>query len=45
MTAVVIDGVEWPVEGAQVAIVPGAGHAVHLERPGDVAAIIAGPRP
>jgi pimeloyl-ACP methyl ester carboxylesterase len=31
------------IEGAQVAIVPGAGHAVHLERPAEVAAIIAGP--
>ena len=30
------------IDGAQVAIVPGAGHAVHLERPGAVAAIIAG---
>jgi 2-succinyl-6-hydroxy-2,4-cyclohexadiene-1-carboxylate synthase len=33
------------IDGAQVAIVPGAGHAVHLERPGEVAAIIAGPLP
>ncbi len=28
------------IDGAQVAIVPGAGHAVHLERPGAVAAIM-----
>jgi 2-succinyl-6-hydroxy-2,4-cyclohexadiene-1-carboxylate synthase len=33
------------IDGAQVAIVPGLGHAVHLERPAQVAAIIAGPLP
>jgi 2-succinyl-6-hydroxy-2,4-cyclohexadiene-1-carboxylate synthase len=33
------------IDGAQVAIVPGAGHAVHLERPGKVAPIIAGALP
>jgi 2-succinyl-6-hydroxy-2,4-cyclohexadiene-1-carboxylate synthase len=33
------------IAGAQVSIVPGAGHAVHLERPAELAAIIAGPPP
>ena len=31
------------IAGAEVSIVPGAGHAVHLERPAQVAAIIASP--
>jgi 2-succinyl-6-hydroxy-2,4-cyclohexadiene-1-carboxylate synthase len=31
------------IAGAEVSIVPGAGHAVHLERPAPVAAIIASP--
>jgi pimeloyl-ACP methyl ester carboxylesterase len=30
------------IADAQVTIVPGAGHAVHLERPAQLAAIIAG---
>jgi 2-succinyl-6-hydroxy-2,4-cyclohexadiene-1-carboxylate synthase len=33
------------IAGAEVTIVPGAGHAVHLERPAQVAAIIAQTRP